>query len=499
MEKLLATLTKSGDAFTFVASTASVDRMGDTVEQDFDLAEYLRNPVVLFGHDHDQPVGKALDVRFENGQLVADIEFAPTERGQEIKALVDHGTLRALSIGFTPGDTQVKSDGGLSFAKNSLLEISIVPVPANPDALRIKSTQEAPIMSDTQVIVPELKSVSQAAPEGLMSQISKALPALQSGQSFRTEVKSLSGLNGSGTTQIGLPPQHIGMVDMTTRLPSRLIDLISRVGTTNPSVHYVQIALSQNNAAQVPELGLKPESQLSAVSKMLDIPTWAHWASASKQVLADVAGLQSLIGSSLVEGLTRIVDAHVYEVLSTNATAFLPTSDMNDTVAELHLRIQQAGGSNAVVALNPSDYFSLMTNKTAGSGEYLGLSQIPGQTVIACPSIPVGKILGFDRSAAVLFERESTSVFVGYHGQQFITNEITVLVEGRCAAGVLNPNLVMIGDLPAARLPTTVTTGEQPPANPVDNQLWFNSANASMAIWYDNTWVQISSGAAAAK
>jgi HK97 family phage prohead protease len=499
MEKLLATLTKSGDAFTFVASTSSVDRMGDTVEQDFDLAEYLRNPVVLFGHDHDQPVGKALDVRFENGQLVADIEFAPTERGQEIKALVDHGTLRALSIGFTPGDTQVRADGGLSFAKNSLLEISIVPVPANPDALRIKSTQETEIMSDVLAPTPELKPVSAAAPEGLMSQISKALPALQSGQSFRTEVKSLSGLNGSGTTQIGLPPQHIGMVDMTTRLPSRLIDLISRVGTTNPSVHYVQIALSQNNAAQVPELGLKPESQLSAVSKMLDIPTWAHWASASKQVLADVAGLQSLIGSSLVEGLTRIVDAHVYEVLSTNATAFLPTSDMNDTVAELHLRIQQAGGSNAVVALNPSDYFSLMTNKTAGSGEYLGLSQIPGQTVIACPSIPVGKILGFDRSAAVLFERESTSVFVGYHGQQFITNEITVLVEGRCAAGVLNPNLVMIGDLPAARLPTTVTTGEQPPANPVDNQLWFNSANASMAIWYDNTWVQISSGAAAAK
>jgi HK97 family phage major capsid protein len=372
-------------------------------------------------------------------------------------------------------------------------------VPANPDALRIKSTQEAPIMSDTQVIVPELKSVSQAAPEGLMSQISKALPALQSGQSFRTEVKSLSGLSGSGTTQIGLPPAHIGMIDQTVRLPSRLIDLISRVGTTNPSVHYVQIALSANNAAQVPELGLKPESQLSAVSKTLDIPTWAHWASASKQVLADVAGLQSLIGSSLVEGLTRIVDAHVYEVLSTNATAFLPTSDMNDTVAELHLRIQQAGGSNAVVALNPSDYFALMTNKTAGSGEYLGLSQIPGQTVIACPSIPVGKILGFDRSSAVLFERESTSVFVGYHGQQFITNEITVLVEGRCAAGVLNPNLVMIGDLPAARLPTTVTTGEQPPANPVDNQLWFNSANASMAIWYDNTWVQISSGAAAAK
>ena len=493
MEKSLTQITKAGDRYSFIASTPVLDRHKDVVTQDFNLDAYRKNPVILFDHSHAHPIGKALDVRIEDGSLVADIQFASTRLGQEVKTLVDEGVLSALSIGFLSDDVTSNAEGGLNLRQNQLLEISVVAVPSNPDSLRIKSTQEDQIMSDVLAPTPELKSVTQSAPEGLMSQISKALPELQAGRSFKTEVKSLSGLNGSGTTQIGLPPQHIGMVDMTTRLPSRLIDLISRVGTTNPSVHYVQIALSQNNAAQVPELGLKPESQLSAVSKMLDIPTWAHWASASKQVLADVAGLQSLIGSSLVEGLTRIVDAHVYEVLSTNATAFLPTSDMNDTVAELHLRISQAGGSSIVVAVNPSDYFALMTSKASGSGEYLGLSQIPGQTVIACPSIPVGKILGFDRSSAVLFERESTSVFVGYHGQQFITNEITVLVEGRCAAGVLNPNLVMIGDLPAARLPTTVTTGEQPPANPVDNQLWFNSADGTMSIWYDGAWVEVTS------
>ena len=354
-------------------------------------------------------------------------------------------------------------------------------------------------MSDVLTPTPELKIVPMAAPEGLMTQISKALPDLNAGRSFRTEVKSLSGLNGSGTTQIGLPPQHIGLINQTVSLPNRLIDLISRVSTSNPSVHFVQIALAANNAAQVPELGLKPESQMTAMSKTLDIPTWAHWASASKQVLADVAGLQSLIGSSLVEGLARIVDAHVFEVLSTNATAFLPTSDQNDTVAEMHLRIQQAGGSNPVVAVNPSDYFALMTNRASGSGEYLGLSQIPGQSVIACPSIPVGKILGFDTSAAVLFEREQVGLFLGYHADQFIKNEITVLVEGRCAAGVLNPNLVLFGDLPASRLATSISTGEVPPMQPVDNQLWFRSTDATMFIWYDKTWVQITSGAAVPK
>jgi HK97 family phage prohead protease len=498
MEKITTAIEKSGDSFTFIASTPSPDRIGDTVEQDFDLSAYLANPVVLFNHDANDPVGKTIDARFENGALIATIELAPTARGQEIKALIDHGTLRAVSIGFLAGAAQPNDDGGLAFSKNQLLEISVVPIPANKDALRIKQLEDL-TMQDALITPPVLTPVSAPAQDGLMTQISKALPDLHAGRSFRTEVKSLSGINGNGTTKISLPPQHLGMVDMTTRLPNRLIDLISRVGTTNPSVHYVQIVLSANNAAEVPELNPKPESQLSAVSKTLDIPTWAHWASASKQVLADNAGLQSLIGSSLVEGLNRIIDAHVFEVLSTNATAFAATSDQSDAVAEAHLRIQQAGGSNVIVAINPSDYFSLMTLKASGSGEYLGLSQIAGQTVIACPSIPVGKILGFDTSAAVLFERESTGLFLGYHADQFVKNEITVLVEGRCAAGVLNPNLVLFGDLPVAPVATSVSTGTTPPLNPVPNTLWFNSANASMMIYYDNAWVQISSGAAAAK
>jgi HK97 family phage prohead protease len=494
MEKLLATLTKSGDAFTFVASTSSVDRMGDTVEQDFDLAEYLRNPVVLFGHDHDQPVGKALDVRFENGQLVADIEFAPTERGQEIKALVDHGTLRALSIGFTPGDTQARPDGGLSFAKNHLLEISIVPVPANPDALRIKSTQELSIMSDVLAPTPVLTPVVSQQPDSLMTQVEKAMPQLQSGQSFRTEVsrKAISGPGTSAVAQIALPSQNIGLINQTVSLPNRLIDLITRLPASAQSVSYVQVSLSANNAAIVPELGLKPESQMQATSQVAEVKTWAHWTEASKQVLADVAGLQALVGGALIEGATRIVDAHIYSTLSTQAGAFIPTTSASDVVAEASLRLAQAGGTQSVVCVNPSDYLSMMTAKASGSGTYLGLSPVAGN-VIACPSVAQGKILAFDRAAAAWFERESIGVFLGYHGDQFIRNAITILAELRGVAAVLDPNLVLFGDLPVAAASTTVNTGETPPMNPVPNTLWFNSADGTMQIFYDNTWVEITS------
>jgi HK97 family phage prohead protease len=500
MEKSLTQITKAGDSYSFIASTPGLDRHKDTVAQDFNLDAYLKNPIILFGHDHADPIGKAVDVRIEDGNLIAEIEFSSTERGQTVKTLVDEGVLRALSIGFISDDVNSNAEGGLDLRQNSLLEISVVAVPSNPDSLRIKSTQETEIMSDVLAPTPVLTPIVSQQPDSLMTQVEKAMPQLQSGQSFRTEVsrKAISGPGTSAVAQIALPSQNIGLINQTVSLPNRLIDLITRLPASAQSVSYVQVALSANNAAIVPELGLKPESQMQATSQVAEVKTWAHWTEASKQVLADVAGLQALVGGALIEGATRIVDAHIYSTLSTQAGAFIPTTSASDVVAEASLRLAQAGGTQSVVCVNPSDYLSMMTAKASGSGTYLGLSPVAGN-VIACPSVAQGKILAFDRAAAAWFERESIGVFLGYHGDQFVRNAITILAELRGVAAVLDPNLVLFGDLPVAAAATTVNTGETPPMNPVPNTLWFRSSDATMMIWYDNAWVQISSGAAAVK
>jgi hypothetical protein len=293
-----------------------------------------------------------------------------------------------------------------------------------------------------------------------------------------------------------VPAQNIGLINQTVSLPNRLVDIIARLSATGQSVNYVQVQLAQNNAAIVPELGLKPESQLMAVSKSAEVLTWAHWCEASKQVLSDVSGLQAIIGGALVEGATRIVDAHIYATLSAGATPFVPVFGETDVIAEAILRIQQAGGSNPVVAISPTDYLAISTAKASGSGEYM-MPTMPG-AVIACPSVPQGKILAFDASAACWFEREQMGVFGGYSGDQFVRNAVTVLAELRGVAAILDPNKVFHGDLPVAPAATTVNTGETPPMNPVPNTLWFRSSDATMMIWYDNAWVQISSGVAQA-
>ena len=136
---------QSGDhALDFTISTASVDRMGDTIAVDgWKLDRFLKNPVVLWAHDSGElPVGKASNVRIDGGALKASVEFTPpgvVSRNDQILELYKGGFLNATSVGFLPIKWNFAEDParkmGIDFIEQELLEFSLVPIPANPDAL----------------------------------------------------------------------------------------------------------------------------------------------------------------------------------------------------------------------------------------------------------------------------------------------------------------------------------------------------------------------------
>lgn len=135
---------KDGDATdvsrrrTFVISTSSPDRDNDVIEADgWQLANYQKNPVVLWAHDYRSlPIGKAIEVGLQGGKLVSTMEFADHDFANTVLRLVDGGFLRATSVGFRPEKYSINEDRrGLDFTEQELLEFSIVPVPANPEAL----------------------------------------------------------------------------------------------------------------------------------------------------------------------------------------------------------------------------------------------------------------------------------------------------------------------------------------------------------------------------
>lgn len=123
----------------FTISTASVDRDGDTIDPNgWDLRNYMRNPTVLWAHNHTQPpIGKASHVWTDSKGLHATVEFPPVgvyPFADQIHDLVKAGFLNATSVGFVSKASR-PSESGQTITRAELLEFSIVSVGSNPDAL----------------------------------------------------------------------------------------------------------------------------------------------------------------------------------------------------------------------------------------------------------------------------------------------------------------------------------------------------------------------------
>lgn len=120
-------------------TTSAVDREGDeVVAEGGDFTAYLRNPVVLFGHNQrDLPVGMATSLtRVPNKGIRARWRWLAGDAfASRVRNAFEQGALRAASIGFIPR-TAEPTPTGYRFTKWELLEFSLVPVPANPEAVR---------------------------------------------------------------------------------------------------------------------------------------------------------------------------------------------------------------------------------------------------------------------------------------------------------------------------------------------------------------------------
>lgn len=125
----------------FVITTGEADREKDVIDPNgWEVTNYLKNPVVLFAHDYDSlPVARTVSLKQQDDKLIAVAEFASAElnpMAERVFQMLKQGFLRGASVGFRPvAFTFNDARGGVDFAKQELLEFSIVPIPANAQAL----------------------------------------------------------------------------------------------------------------------------------------------------------------------------------------------------------------------------------------------------------------------------------------------------------------------------------------------------------------------------
>ena len=139
------------------ASTPTLDRYNDVVEpeafRESIVTTYKKNPITLFQHNADRPIGKVIFMTIDHNGLYVESNIID----KEIEEKISHDILKTFSIGYIPKEVEYRDgEGNILDPENSLkdwttlstdpnakriikkvdlVEISIVSIPANPDAL----------------------------------------------------------------------------------------------------------------------------------------------------------------------------------------------------------------------------------------------------------------------------------------------------------------------------------------------------------------------------
>lgn len=149
MEKLtkksqLALKEVNSDVFTFLFTSNAVDRDNERVDlNSFKFSNFLKNPVVLYMHDYRLPIGKVINIYRQGDAIYGDIKLSEVDTdagfsmGKMVKELIIDGVLNAVSIGFSIEKYQFnETDKVYELFGGDLLEVSVVSLPANQEAVR---------------------------------------------------------------------------------------------------------------------------------------------------------------------------------------------------------------------------------------------------------------------------------------------------------------------------------------------------------------------------
>lgn len=125
------------------AATTDFDLQGDIITEDAlkgSAIDLLKNSTVLLNHDLKRPIGKVTKVQFDMHGLLIDVLVSKTE--PEVIQKIKEGVLNKFSIRGQVLERERKFMPDLNRVANvimrmALVEVSLVSVPANPEARAI--------------------------------------------------------------------------------------------------------------------------------------------------------------------------------------------------------------------------------------------------------------------------------------------------------------------------------------------------------------------------
>ena len=304
-----------------------------------------------------------------------------------------------------------------------------------------------------------------AAEEFVASEQYKQLVA-GSTQRARIEVKNT--VTSTGNTVF--PDQRPGVIPGSFE-PLTVRQVLRAIPVTSNMVNSLREASWTNSAAEASQGSAKNESDVTFEQYNVPITTVAHWLKISNQLLADAPAVVAYIETRLRDGLAQRIEAQLINGNGTspnlsgftdsgNFTAYTATSDdlLVDAINRIKYTMWAAGNMPDTVIVNPADWGAMeRTREGANSGTYLygmpgmnaGMNPF-GLAVVLSKHLAQGKVIvGRMTDSAVLYNRSGAVVEMGYVGNDFTNNLITIRAEERLGLGVDRPAGVYFGNFTA--------------------------------------------------
>lgn len=299
------------------------------------------------------------------------------------------------------------------------------------------------------------------------------------GQSPQVSMRSLFGsvehralvaendANGSsGLLPVGQP----FLVD-TRRRRLFIRDLIGVQQTGLAAIPYIRELNPVANAlsaSTVAEGGTKPEAKMEFTPDLAPVQVIATTIPITTQIMEDATTLVGYINGRLIYMLQYREEDEVlrgngvtpdlkgiltYSGIQTNATGTDAAIRIGNSIAKIELVDGFADG----VAMNPADYWSMMTARTSGSGQFdaAAFTSAPLQYVWGLPIVRTNAmaskqtLVGNFAMGATLFDRSQSGVRVfEQHADYAATNKVLLRAEERVALAVNRPDFFCVTTLP---------------------------------------------------
>jgi HK97 family phage major capsid protein len=281
------------------------------------------------------------------------------------------------------------------------------------------------------------------------------IDSVTKGQTFNLNVKALGDttITGSYDGNVALSVLELG-VDRIQRPTIKVRNIVNSGTTTSKFVVYI----TQTNA-------IGADWTAEGVAKTLFAPTYeevseevkkvAGTIKISKEMLADLAFIQSEINTDLMEAIASQIEnslingaggseingliGYAQTFAAGTFASSVPLANETDVIRVAIAQIQAANFEPTHVVLNPNDVAKMQLTKT-NTGEYtypmflvdaMGVQTVANLPIVSTTNIAAGDFLVGDMTKSNVRVREDVNMQVGYVNDDFQRNMVTILAEAR--------------------------------------------------------------------